>query len=371
MKHKLTGLPAAQGIAYGPAHGFQRGVLHAERRPSANVQKELARLESALDQAEADLISLVQRAREQVGEKEAGIFEAQNAILRDPELKKRVKDIVEKEQVNVDFAWYEAIRFYAGSLRKLEDEYLASRAADVEDVGQRVLALLLGRPAESLLLESPAIIVANELTPADTILLDRSKVLAFCTQVGGPTSHVAILSKALGVPCVVGLGVELGAIQEGDFLIVDGNTGEILIEPDAQTRKKYESIAGNQMILQKEALRVASLPAITSDGKRVEVVANIGSHADALDAIRNGAEGIGLLRTEFLFLARPTAPDVLEQVNTYAELFKVMGQSKPIVVRTLDIGGDKPASYLNLPPENNPFLGLRGIRFNPALPGTF
>jgi phosphotransferase system enzyme I (PtsI) len=362
LKHSLTGLPAAQGIAYGPAHGFHRGVLHAERRSSANVQEELARLESALDQAEAALISLARRAREQVGEKEAGIFEAQNAILRDPELKKRVKGIVEQERINADFAWYEGIRFYADSLRKLEDEYLAARAADVEDVGQRVLAVLLGRPAESISLESPSIIVADELTPADTILLDRTKVLAFCTQIGGPTSHVAILSKALGVPCVVGFGAELGAIQDGDFLIVDGNTGELLIEPDAQTQKKYELIAGDQMILQQEALRVAGLPAVTSDGRQVEVVANIGSLADALDAIRNGAEGIGLLRTEFLFLARPSAPDVLEQANTYAELFEVVGQSKPIVVRTLDIGGDKPASYLNLPHENNPFLGLRGIR---------
>ncbi len=362
MKHRLTGLPAAQGIAYGPAYGFQRGVLHAERRPSANAQEELARLESALDQAEADLILLVRRATEQVGEKEAGIFAAQNSILRDPELKKRVKEMVEREQVNVDFAWDEGIRFYAGSLRKLEDEYLAARAADVEDVGQRVLAILLGRPAELLSLESPSIIIAEELTPADTILLDRTKVLAFCTQAGGPTSHVAILSKALGVPCIVGLGVGLGAIQEGDFLIVDGNTGELLIEPDAETRKKYESIAGDQMILQQEALRATGQPAVTSDGRRVEVVANIGSHPDALEAIRNGAEGIGLLRTEFLFLARPAAPDLIEQVHTYAEIFKLIGKSKPIVVRTLDIGGDKPASYLNLPPENNPFLGLRGIR---------
>jgi len=362
LKHRLTGLPAAQGIAYGPAHGFQRGVLHAERRPSANAQEELARLESALDQAEADLILLVRRATEQVGEKEAGIFAAQNSILRDPELKKRVKEMVEREQVNVDFAWDEGIRFYAGGLRKLEDEYLAARAADVEDVGQRVLAILLGRPAESLSLESPSIIIAEELTPADTILLDRTKVLAFCTQAGGPTSHVAILSKALGVPCIVGMGVGLGAIQEGDFLIVDGNTGELLIEPDAETRKKYESIAGDQMILQQEALRATGQPAVTSDGRRVEVVANIGSHPDALEAIRNGAEGIGLLRTEFLFLARPAAPDLIEQVHTYAEIFKVIGKSKPIVVRTLDIGGDKPASYLNLPPENNPFLGLRGIR---------
>jgi phosphoenolpyruvate-protein phosphotransferase (PTS system enzyme I) len=360
--NKLTGLSAAPGVAYGPAYAIRRGVLHAERRSFTSLQIELIRLESALNQAEIDLKNLAGRAREQVGEKEAGIFEAQGAILRDPELKTRVKDIVEHEQVNVDFAWYEAIRFYAGSLRKLEDEYLAARAADVEDVGQRVLALLMGRPAKAIRLESPSIIVAQELTPADTILLDRTTVLAFCTRVGGPTSHVAILSTALGVPCIMGLGAELEAIQDGDYLIVNGNTGELLIRPDAQTRKKYESIAGDELTLKQAAAKTAALPAVTLDGKRVEVVSNISSHADALEAINYGAEGIGLLRTEFLFLARATAPDVLEQVNSYVEIFKVMGQSKPIVVRTLDIGGDKPASYLNLPFEKNPFLGLRGIR---------
>jgi phosphoenolpyruvate-protein phosphotransferase (PTS system enzyme I) len=362
LKLKLTGLSAAQGIAYGPAHGIQRVKLLVERHPAANIQEELSRLESALNQAEAGLISLARRAREQIGEKEAAIFEAQNAMLRDPELKKRVKDAVEQQHINVEFAWHEAIGFYASSLRRLEDEYLASRAADVEDVGQRVLALLMGQPNNAIVLEAPSIIIAEELTPADTILLDQTKVLAFCTQIGGPTSHVAILSKALGVPCIVGLGADLATVQDGDFLIVDGNTGELLIEPDAQTFKNYESIAGKGIMLQQEALKVASLPAATLDGKSVEVVANIGSHADALEAIRSGAEGIGLLRTEFLFLARTSMPDVQEQVNTYSELFKVIGPSKPIVVRTLDIGGDKPASYLNLPPENNPFLGLRGIR---------
>jgi phosphoenolpyruvate-protein phosphotransferase len=371
LNKKLTGLPAAPGIAYGPAAVFVHGSLHVERISIDDPHRELARLETALIQAEVGLDSLIRRAGEQVGKKEAGIFEAQKVILQDPELKKRVVNSVEADQVNVEFAWQEAIQYYANALRKMEDEYLAARVADVEDVGRRVLALLMGQVEKSIKLEAPSIVVADELSPADTILLDRANVLAFCTQVGGPTSHVAILSKALGLPCVVGLGAELSAIQNGTFLILDGGTGVLLINPDSPTRKKYASIAVGQVALQQEAIRNAGLPAVTLDGRRVEIAANVGSYADAVEALKNGAEGIGLLRTEFLFLDRATPPGEVEQIEQYARIFKVMGSSRPIVVRTLDIGGDKPAGYLDLPEEKNPFLGLRGIRLTLRFPELF
>lgn len=367
----MTGLPAAPGIAYGPAYVTARGVLHAEKHPIGDSRSELDKLRTSLKQAETDLISLARRAREQVGKEEAKIFEAQSAILQDPELQNRVKKSVEEDRANIEVAWQEAIRFYASTLRNMDDEYLAARASDVEDVGRRVLALLTGQPEQSIKLEAPSIIVADELTPADTILLDRANVLAFCTQGGGPVSHVAILSKALGVPCIVGLGAELGMIRNGTLLMVDGNTGELLIEPDARTRNDYESIAGSQLEFRQEAIKNADRLAMTLDGQRVEVVANIGSYADAKEAMKNGAEGIGLLRTEFLFLNRVTAPDEAEQVDTYTKIFEVIGSSKPIVVRTLDIGGDKPAAYLNLPEEKNPFLGLRGIRLTLRFPELF
>ncbi len=308
---KLTGLPAASGIALGPAFIYSHTVLNAERYHIDDVNRELEKLESALTQAEADLQSLTQRAREQVGKAEGQIFEAQVAMMRDPELQKRV-----------------------------------------------------GQPLVSNRPDEPSIILADELTPADTVLFDRATVLAYCTQGGGPTSHVAILSKAQGVPCIVGLGTELAAIDHGTFLVVDGNSGLILIDPDVQTREDYVSRAGGQLNLHLNAIKNAGLPAETSDGKRVEVVANVGSYMDAVEAIEYGAEGIGLLRTEFLFLDRASAPDEAEQIGTYSAIFKVMGTSKPIVVRTLDIGGDKPATYLNMPKEDNPFLGLRGIRLS-------
>ncbi len=359
---KLIGLPAASGIALGPVFIYSRKVLRAERSHVDNINEEFAKLEDALKQAEADLESLTQRAREQVGEEEAAIFEAQAVMMRDPELQDRIRTLVEEQKVNVEFAWQDAVQFFAKTLRDLEDDYLSARAADVEDVGQRVLSLLLRQSFNSSKPESPSIILADELTPADTILFDRATILAYCTQGGGPTSHVAILSKAQGLPCVVGLGAELGTITNQAFAIVDGSNGAVLIDPDIQTRKEYEAKAAGQLNLQLQSIKNAALPAQTLDGKRVDVVANVGSLADATEAIEYGAEGIGLLRTEFLFLDRTSAPEEAEQVKTYSAIFKAIGTSRPIVVRTLDIGGDKPASYLNIPREDNPFLGLRGIR---------
>src|SRR6266498_1339208 len=251
---KLTGLPAASGIALGPAFIYSHTVLNAERYHIDDVNRELEKLESALTQAEADLQSLTQRAREQVGKAEGQIFEAQVAMMRDPELQKRVYDMVQEKGINIGFAWQEAVQFFAQTLRDVDDEYLAARAADVEDVGQRVLSILLGQPLVSNRPDEPSIILADELTPADTVLFDRATVLAYCTQGGGPTSHVAILSKAQGVPCIVGLGTELAAIDHGTFLVVDGNSGLILIDPDVQTREDYVSRAGGQLNLHLNAI---------------------------------------------------------------------------------------------------------------------
>ena len=359
---KLIGLPAASGIALGPAFVYTRRALHAEPYPIDDVNQEFAKLEAALTQAEAELGSLAQRAREQVGDAEAAIFEAQAAMARDPELQDRVQALVREQKVNIGFAWQESVQFFAKALRDLEDEYLSARAADVEDVGQRVLSLLLGQPLTSSRPSAPSIILAEDLTPADTILFERATVLAYCTQAGGPTSHVAILSKAQGVPCIVGVGAQLGIIKNGADLVIDGSSGEILVDPDPQTRAESEGKAAAQVKRRREASKNASLPATTSDGKRVEVVANVGSEADALEAVACGAEGIGLLRTELLFLDRASAPSESEQVEMYSAIFNAIGKAKPIVVRTLDIGGDKPAPYLNVPKEDNPFLGLRGVR---------
>ena len=360
----IIGLPASPGIASGPACVMVRGFLHVDRHPATEVQRELARLESALDQVDTELDSLTRHASEAVGEKEAGIFKAQQSILRDPELKIRTTDMVKNEQVTIEFAWQEAIRYFSEALRRLDNEYLAIRAVDVDDVGQRVLSVLLNRSERQINLDKPSIVVAEDLAPSDTLVLDRDKVLAFCTRRGGPTSHVVILSKALGIPCIVGLGEGLDEVDDGDFLIVDGHLGKLLLDPDPDTIRDYELMATHDRSQLEDAERIAGLPAVTLDGQHVEVVANVGSLKDANEALIKGAEGIGLLRTEFLFLDRTKAPDQDEQISQYSEIFKVMGNSKPLVVRTLDIGGDKPVSYLNIQPEKNPFLGIRGIRLS-------
>ena len=359
---KLAGLPASPGIACGPARRIVHTALQVRRVSINDPAAELARLDAALLQAEGELASLRERAGQQVGKDEAGIFAAQQAILHDPELQGRVRKLVEGESVNAEFAWNEGVRFYADMLRGVPDEYIAARAADVEDVGRRVLARLQGHTDEPSQLDQPSVIVAAELTPADTVLLDRRYVLAFCTEGGGPTSHVAILSKALGVPCIVGLGGRLASVADDAVLLVDGAAGELLIDPDEKTRAEYLVKAEGLEKLKQEAASGAAQPAITRDGRRVEIVANIGSLDDAQEAIKHGAEGVGLLRTEFLFLDRATAPDEDEQVRAYNAIFQAIGPSKPIVVRTLDIGGDKPAPYLDAPKEDNPFLGLRGVR---------
>ena len=358
---KLTGLPAGSGIALGSAFIYNRGILHVDRQHIDNVGLEFEKLEFALRQAELDLTALTEQARQEVGKTESRIFEAQITIMRDPELHKRVRDLVNEQEVNIGFAWQDLIRFFADTLRKVDDDYLAARAADVEEVGQRVLALLLHQPLHLRKPETPSIILAEELTPADTILFDRANVLAFATRAGGPTSHVAILSKARGIPCVVGLGAELATIKEGTFLVVDGNKGEILIDPDLTTRKDYESKVGSQSDLQQVAIKNASFPAETLDKKRVEVVANVGSYQDAVEALEYGAEGVGLLRTEFIYMERQAFPDEEEQYKAYSAILEVFGRL-PVVLRTSDIGGDKELPYLDLVKESNPFLGVRGLR---------
>ena len=360
----ITGLSSAPGIALGSSHIYASRNLHVERKSCVDIQSEYAKLESGLEKARTDLDSLAKLARESIGASEAEIFTAQIEILGDPELIKRARTLVEDENVIIEYAWQTSIQYYADSIRSLGDEYLAARASDIEDVGQRVLAILMGKVAGTTHLNIPSVILAHELSPSDTLLLNRKMILAFCTEVGGPTSHVAILSKAMGIPCITGFGNLLDVVRDGTFVIVDGSSGDLFVEPDDVTIREYQSRVKTDIDIHQRALQHADSNAITRDGKLVEVVANIGSTEDAHEAMINGAEGIGLLRTEFMFLGRETAPSQAEQVAKYTEIFKEVGSTRPIVVRTLDIGGDKPAAYVKIHAENNPFLGLRGLRLS-------
>jgi len=247
-------------------------------------------------------------------------------------------------------------------MEALDDEYFRGRAADVRDVGKRVLRILLGIEEKTLAsLEEPVVILARDLEPSDTARLDKSKVLGFCTIEGGPTSHTAILAKALGLPAVVGVGDDLLEVPQDAPLIIDGERGEIIAYPDDLTQSEFYIRLQNSIEQSKAERDAAKLPAKTKDNHQVEVFANIGGIEDAIAALSNGAEGVGLLRTEFLYLDRDSAPDEDEQYSAYKAIFDVM-ESRPIVVRTLDVGGDKSLPYLDLGEEANPFLGWRAIR---------
>ena len=359
---KLKGIPASPGIALGPVYLFKDMQLDVSERVTQDSQAELARLETALNSAKGQIEALQVEAQQTVGEEEAAIFEAHGLFLEDPELLKSVRSAIENKRNNCEFAWNVAIEKYAQQLESLEDEYFRARAADLRDVGNRVLRLLLGIEEVDLSgLNEPSIVVAKDLTPSDTVRMDKSMVKGFCTAEGGPTSHTAIIAKALGLPAVVGVGVDLLSIENNSVLLIDGERGLVISDPDEETKREMVLRSEELEALAAIDLSAAKDPAVTKDGFQVEVVANIGRPEETAPSLEFGAEGIGLLRTEFLYLDKETAPDEEEQTSAYREILSVMGD-RPVVVRTLDVGGDKPLPYLDLGEESNPFLGWRAIR---------
>jgi phosphotransferase system enzyme I (PtsI) len=292
-------------------------------------------------------------------------------MLDDPELLDTVRTSIEDERLNAAAALSRATETYAQMLESLDDEYLSARAADVRDVANRVLRILLGvaeSPTEGLTV--PSIILARDLTPSDTVLLDKSLVLGFCTAEGGATSHTAILARGLGLPAVVGAGTEILGIPSGAMLALDGGDGALVVEPDAETALIYQARQAAATTAMAQAREQAHQPAVTRDGHHVEVVANIGNVQGAQAALEAGAEGVGLLRTEFLYLERNHLPDEEEQYRAYRAIVDAFGEM-PVILRTLDIGGDKELPYLDLPREINPFLGMRAIRLCLAQPELF
>ena len=366
----LSGFGVSPGFAAGEIYSYDVEQISVQRKESANPQNEHDRLAAVLEAAKKELEAVLTQAIHSVGEKEAEIFSVQLLILEDPELLDNVAQIINTQGCNAEFAWFEGTEYYANLLSQIDDPYLAARSADVRDVAQRVLRLLTGKVLAVHALKKPVILVAEELTPSDTVTLDKSKLLAFCTAKGGPTSHVAILSKALGIPAISGLGEHLSEIRSSRFAVVDGSTGDIILDPDESTLHAYRQRSEETLAKFEAALALAIAPALTLDGHAVEVVANIGSAGDARQALTFGAEGVGLLRTEFLFLDRESEPDEQEQFLVYRQILEIFEQ-KPVVVRTLDIGGDKPAPYLKIDPELNPFLGVRGTRLALAYPRVF
>lgn len=365
----LNGIPAAPGLAHGNTVIVTQQALEIPQHEIEDVEAEIKRMMRATQKSREEIGAMKEEVSSRSMENEAEIFEAHAMILEDVALLDRAKKAI-RQGTNAEKAWMDAIEYFAQMMENIPDETLSSRAVDIRDVGRRVLGHLLGVSIGGTVLKEPSIIVGDDLTPSDTVSLDKDLVLGFVTARGGPTSHTAILSKAFSLPAVVGLGEEILNVPEGTLVLVNGSDGKVIIAPDEEETAEFAKREKEENEEQRKARKAAQAPGVTADGKRVEIVANVGGVLDAPLGIRNGAEGIGLFRTEFLYLDRKALPTEEEQIEAYRTVFDLYPEM-PIVVRTLDIGGDKVIPYLELPEELNPFLGWRGIRMIEGLEDVF
>lgn len=359
---QLTGIAASDGIAIAKAYRFVQPDLTFAKTTIHDIEAEQQRLAAALAKAEQELVIIRQQTFEKFSAEEAAIFEAHLLVVHDPELLGPINQKIADEAVNAEYALHEVSSMFVALFEGMDDEYMSARASDIRDVTNRILAHLLGVhiPNPSNMNEQ-VIIVANDLTPSETAQLDRNFVLGFITDIGGRTSHSAIMARSLEIPAVVGTGIATTTIQDGDYLIVDGSTGQVLVNPSAEVIADYQEKAQNYRAQQAEWSTLVNEQTVSKDGVHVELAANIGSPSDLDGVLRHGAEGIGLYRTEFLYMGRENLPSEEEQFTAYKTVLEGM-KGKSVVIRTLDIGGDKHLPYLPVQEEMNPFLGHRAIR---------
>lgn len=362
MASILKGIAASDGVAFAKAYRLLEPDLTVEKRTESDTAAEVKRFRAALKKSETELEVIKEKARRDLGDDKAAIFEAHLLVLNDPELTGPIEEKIKSDSVNAEFALEETANMFIGLFEAMENEYMQERAADIKDVTKRILAALLGveLPAPALIAEE-VVIIAEDLTPSMTAQLNREFVKGFTTDTGGRTSHSAIMARSLEIPAVVGTKNATSDIQNGDEIIIDGLQGEVHINPTEEVLAEYKK--RNEVYQQQRAewTKLVNEQTVTADGHHVELAANIGTPEDLKGVKANGGEGIGLYRTEFLYMGRDTLPTEEEQFTAYKAVLEGM-EGKPVVVRTLDIGGDKELPYLNLPHEMNPFLGFRAIR---------
>ncbi|MFB4159756.1 phosphoenolpyruvate--protein phosphotransferase [Geomicrobium sp. JSM 1781026] len=362
MSQILQGIAASNGIAIAKAFVYEQAQLDIEKAPKKGAEDEVTSLQNAIEKAKAELEDLKARTEENQGKENAEIFSAHLLVLEDPELTGAVKTKVQEEEVSAAFALNETANMFIAMFEDMDNEYMRERAADIKDVSQRLLRHLLGVNTAALSeINEQSIVIAKDLTPSDTAQLNKAYALGFATDIGGRTSHSAIMARSLEIPAVVGLSKITEEVEHGDMIIVDGMNGNVYVHPDQETIAHFETEKFQFEERKKQRAKLIDEPSTTRDGHTVELAANIGSAADLDGVIQNGAEGIGLYRTEFLYMERNELPNEEEQFDAYRTVVEKM-ESKPVVIRTLDIGGDKELPYLDLPHEMNPFLGFRAIR---------
>ncbi len=362
-------IPISEGVALGPLWHLQIQPPPVPSCETEDPERDWQHLQAAIDQTRDEIRQRRNQLAASLGETEAEIFDAHLLILQDPELLSRAKALIFDQKNNPAAAWDAAIRSAAANYQELEDPYLKQRAADVLDVGKQVLIALAGEPSAPVMkIDQPVILYAQELTPTETSQLEMDKVLGVITATGGPTSHSAILSRALGIPAVSGVKPALLPAADGVLVGLDGFSGQVWVDPDADLQQSLQTRRSQWLDQRQQLLELSTTPAATRDGQRIVVAANVGNVKDAQAALKNGAEGIGLLRTEFLYLTRATPPTETEQIESLEAIGAALAAdgdtTRSIIVRTLDVGGDKALPYLPLPVEANPFLGVRAIRLS-------
>ncbi|EKN4058169.1 phosphoenolpyruvate-protein phosphotransferase PtsI [Yersinia enterocolitica] len=360
----ISGIAVSPGIAFGKALLLKEDeiVINRKKISADHVEQEVERFLAGRAKASAQLETIKTQAGETFGEEKEAIFEGHIMLLEDEELEQEIIALIKDELSSADAAAYSVIEGQAKALEELDDEYLKERAADVRDIGKRLLRNILGLEIIDLTtIQDEVILVATDLTPSETAQINLNKVLGFITDLGGRTSHTSIMARSLELPAIVGTSAATKEIKNGDYVILDAVNNKIYLNPTNEVIDQLKAVKEQYITERNDLAKLKDLPAITLDGHQVEVVANIGTVRDIAGAERNGAEGVGLYRTEFLFMDRDSLPTEEEQFQAYKAVAEAMG-SQAVIVRTMDIGGDKDLPYMNLPKEENPFLGWRAIR---------
>jgi len=367
------GIAASPGFALGPVYPAVRRIIVPPRRivEAEEVPGEIERFRAAVGKARDQIQDLVDRLSSELGEQEADILASQLLVLEDELVWDATQAVIRLERINAEAAFSRAIGDIVSRFLEMEDQTFRERINDLQDVEQRVLRAFPGVGPEPLLPpREPSVIAARNLVPSDTVTLGRRNILGFVMDEGGSTSHVAILARSLGVPAVVGLRRQAGRLQAGQMVAVDGNEGRLIVDPDEATSEQMRLLSSQQVVINEKLAYLKDLPALTPDGHRVRMMANIELPLEVEEALARGAEGIGLLRTEYLFFQHGTIPTEDDQETVYSEIVRRM-DGRPVIFRTLDVGGDKVSDYLGAKREYNPFLGWRGIRFSLANRGLF
>ncbi|WP_147803464.1 phosphoenolpyruvate--protein phosphotransferase [Alkalicoccus halolimnae] len=362
MSTKLTGIAASAGIAIAKAFRYEEPDLTVEKKTDVDADSEIKDFDAALVKSRAELEVIKEKTLNDMGEEHAEIFSAHLLVLSDPEFVDAIRQKVQDDKVNASFALDELANQFITMFESMDNEYMKERAADIRDVSKRVLAHLLGKPIVSLAeLNEEVIIVGEDLTPSDTAQLNKEFVKGFATNIGGRTSHSAIMARSLEIPAVVGTKSVTKDTDQHATVIIDGISGTVIIDPSEEELNEYKQKHAEYEEQKKEWAKLKNEPSVSKDGSHVELAANIGTPDDLEGVHGNGAEGVGLYRTEFLYMGRESLPSEEEQFKAYKKVVESLNGG-PVVIRTLDIGGDKELSYLDLPDEMNPFLGFRAIR---------